>query len=332
MRNLDLNLLVPLEALLSERSVTRAAERLGGSQPALSTALGRLRRHFDDELLTRIGNHYELTALAEQLLPQLRTVLAGAERVFASGSEFDPATSDRRFTVMSSDYGTALVGPVLHRVVATAAPGTSLALEPLSLAALDGFGEALLDVDVILLPRGIARGGAHLDLLVDEWVAVVDPANARVGDELDLTLLGALPWVATAAAPAGATAAVESIPPVRQLELLGIRPRVAATTESFLAALLLVPGTDRVAVVPRRLAVAQGPGSGRALRVLSLPFAVVPLVEAAWWHPAHERDGGHRWLRRQLRQVAAELAVPVGTIAAADAGHPGQQLPHPAGG
>ena len=89
--SLDLNLLVSLDALLQQRSVTRAAEQLGLSQPALSASLARLRRHFDDPLLARVGNDYRLTPLAVQLKERTRVALNSAERVFAAQAEFDPA-------------------------------------------------------------------------------------------------------------------------------------------------------------------------------------------------------------------------------------------------
>src|ERR687889_2784739 len=101
--SLDLNLLVSLDALLQERSVTRAAARMGLSRPALSASLARLRRHFGDELLTRAGNEYRLTPLAAQLKERVRIALTGVERVFTAQDEFDPGSSTREFTLLVSD-------------------------------------------------------------------------------------------------------------------------------------------------------------------------------------------------------------------------------------
>jgi hypothetical protein len=121
--NLDMNLLVSLDALLQERSVSRAAERLGLSQPSLSASLARLRRHFRDDLLARVGNRYELTPLAAQLAEQTTSALAAVARVFASEPDFDPATSEREFTVLISDYAITGAGPAAGR-----APAASTAL------------------------------------------------------------------------------------------------------------------------------------------------------------------------------------------------------------
>src|SRR5687768_1337459 len=97
---LDLNLLVSLDAILQQRSVTRAAAQMGLSQPALSASLARLRRHFDDELLTRVGNDYRLTPLAAQLRESVRLALTGVERVFSAQPQFDPASCTREFRLL----------------------------------------------------------------------------------------------------------------------------------------------------------------------------------------------------------------------------------------
>ena len=128
--NLDLNLLVALRELLRERSVTRAAERLGVTQPAASAALSRLRRHFGDELLIRDRGEYTLTALGAQLAEQVDAVCAAAERLFAASADFDPASSEREFTLVMADYTIVVMGEALSQVIARAAPRTRSALRP----------------------------------------------------------------------------------------------------------------------------------------------------------------------------------------------------------
>jgi len=116
--NLDLNLLVALRELLRERSVTRAAERLGVTQPAASAALSRLRRHFGDELLVRDRGEYTLTALGAQLAGQADAVCTAAQRLFAASADFDPATSEREFTLVMADYTIVVMGEALSQVIA----------------------------------------------------------------------------------------------------------------------------------------------------------------------------------------------------------------------
>ena len=299
-------MLVTLNALLEERSVTGAARRLDVAQPTMSTAIARLRRYFGDELLERSGNHYELTQLAHQLRPQAAELVAGAERLFAIESAFDPAASIREFTVMSSDYGLWILGAPVANALATGAPHCRLRLEPLTMAALSDPDDALNDIDFMLLPKGIVDAPRHLDVLTDEWVGVVAAGNTRVGENLTMDDLAALPWAVTAGGTTGPTGSIEATPALRQLELLGIRPRIAVVTESFLSTPMLVTGSDRVAVVQR--SIAEHAASDGTLRIVGLPFLAPPLVEAVWWHPARERDGGHRWLRGVLGRIAADFA------------------------
>src|SRR5687768_1422083 len=101
--SLDLNLVVALRALLEERNVTKAGRRVGLSQPAMSAALARLRRHFDDDLLSRAGGHYELTALGLALLDRTAAACDLLERVFTSQADFDPAREEHEFTLIASD-------------------------------------------------------------------------------------------------------------------------------------------------------------------------------------------------------------------------------------
>ena len=300
LRNLDLNLLPTLDALLRERNVTRAAERLGLSQPAVSAALGRLRRHFGDELLHRTGNQYELTPLAQQLRAPTELALAGVHRVFDASPQFEPASSDRTFRLMMSDYATAVLGERLVRRLAEVAPHVRLALRQTEPEFVDNAAENLRTVDGVVLPHGFLTDIPVTDLFDDTWVCVVSPDNDQVGDELTMADVAALPWVVmwdlpTAFAPAA-----------RQLRMLGVEPRVEITADSFLAVPFLVAGTQRIAVLQARLAHRLAATAG--VRVLPCPWDAVPVKEGFWWHPSHRRDPAHEWLRRTLRQIGHELA------------------------
>ena len=299
LRNLDLNLLPTLDALLRERNVTRAAERLGLSQPAVSAALGRLRRHFGDELLHRTGNQYELTPLAQQLRAPTELALAGVHRVFDASPQFEPASSDRTFRLMMSDYATAVLGERLVRRLADVAPHIRLALRQTEPEFVDNAAENLRTVDGVVLPHGFLTDTPVTDLFDDTWVCVVSPDNDQVGDELTMVDVAALPWVVmwdlpTAFAPAA-----------RQLSMLGIEPRVEITADSFLALPFLVAGTRRIAVLQARLAHRLAATAG--VRLLPCPWDAVPVKEGFWWHPSHRRDPAHEWLRRTLQQLGREL-------------------------
>lgn len=298
-RNVDLNLLLPLRALLEERSVSRAAERMHMSQPALSTALARLRRHFDDELLRRSGNSYELTPLATQLLDRIYSATLGLERVFSVQSDFDPATSTREFSLFSSDYGIAMLGGTLATALAEVAPGVRVRFSNMSPSVVNNAPESIRDHDGVLLPHGYLSDCPHQDLFLDRWVCVVDVNNDRVGDHLQLDDLARLPWISSYGAQ------FEFTPASKQMQMLGIEPRVEIGIPGFLVIPELLVGTDRIAfmqeIYARRLE-----ASGR-VRVLECPFDVVPFREALWWNPIYTIDPEHVWFRSMV-SVAVERA------------------------
>src|ERR1041385_2499447 len=217
--NLDLNLLTSLNALLQERSVSRAAERLGLSQPSLSASLARLRRPFSDDLLDRVGNHYELTPLAAQLAEQTTGALAAVARVFASEPDFDPATSEREFTVLISDYAITVLGPTLAALLQQAPP-VRLRLHQLAVPAFEDAAQTLGDVDGMVLPHGILSDLPSQQLFTDEWVCIVAAGHPGIGEKLTMADLERLPMVVTYQSATAYT------PAAKQLSMLGVQPRV----------------------------------------------------------------------------------------------------------
>src|SRR3954453_7591331 len=142
----DLNLLLPLKVLLEEGNVTRAGQRLELRQPAMSAALARLRRRFDDELLVRSGRDYELTPFARDLLPEVQHALRLMGSAMHLEDEFDPATSQRTFRLSMSDYAISVVHEPLVRLVEAEAPGVRLSIENLGPDARDS-GRVLVEYD-----------------------------------------------------------------------------------------------------------------------------------------------------------------------------------------
>jgi len=305
--SLDLNLLVSLDALLQQRSVTRAAAQMGLSQPALSASLARLRRHFGDELLTRVGNEYRLTPLAVQLKELARIALSGVERVFTAQPEFDPASSTREFTLLVSDYVVAIIGDTLAELLTEEAPGTRLRLTPHSPAMVERADQVLLTADLLLMPHGFLLDLSHRDLYRDEWVCVVAAGNPVAERGLTVEDLRTLPWVATYHGPSATT------PAALQMRMLGIEPRITVVNENFLTVPLLVAGSDRIALLQRRLVEQMPLNTG--IRVLPPPFEAGPLIEAMWWHPVYEEDPEHTYLRdlvaRAARQAVGDASTPV---------------------
>jgi DNA-binding transcriptional LysR family regulator len=304
LRNLNLNLLLHLDALLAYRSVSQAARHLGLSQPTVSAALHRLRRQFHDELLVRSGAQAELTPLGLQLQPLTAAALISVERVFTSTAVFDPAVSNREFSLLGIDNWVASVGSALAARVARAAPAVRLRFSRPSGDLFGGIVEALRTVDGVLAPHGLLHGIGHTDVYSDEWVCVVDAGNRRVGEQLSPAELSALPW-AVAVNETAADAGLRAEPlGMQQLRQAGVEPRITAAVESYLAVPWFVAGTERIALAHRRFAEKIADGMG--LRVLDCPVPLRPLKLALWWHPQFERDAGHRWLRETLRSLRDE--------------------------
>lgn len=299
--NLDLNLLVFLRELLRERNVTRAAQRVGVTQPAASSALARLRRHFDDELLIRSRGGFVLSPLAGQLAGQIEPVCAGLERLFSTSREFRPAESEREFTLLAPDYVLAALGERLSRTLYAEAPRTRLHIRVVKESLPADPVETLRGLDAIIsAPTATLRspGIRGLELFRDRWVCVVAAENP-VADRLELVDLERLPWVVPHH-PDGDYPASSPLAPL--MARLTTRPLVAVRVDSYQATPYFVAGTDRVAVMQRRLAriFANRPD----LRVLECPGEPPPIMETLWWHQKNDNDDAHRWLRHIVARAA----------------------------
>jgi len=295
----DLNLLVTLRALLEEGNVTHAGTRIGMSQPAMSIALGRLRRHYKDELLVRSGRDYSLTPLAKTLLPSVQESLRLIEAALNLSEGFVPATSTRTFSIILSDYSImVLIEPLLRRVHELA-PGVGLELCPIP-PDMQESDRGLLQHDLLIAPMGFRFPGRSEVIFRDRFVCILDPANPRLRDgRLSLEDLGSLPHAAATFGHAGLN------PAERALDELGVTRDVRVTTVGWLPLPFVVAGTGLVAVLPERLARRVAAAAGVA--VAEPPFGRVELVEAAWWHPMRTADPALAWLRTALAQVTQSL-------------------------
>lgn len=301
LRRVDLNLLLPLNALLEHRHVTRAATSLGIGQSAMSSTLARLRRLFDDPLLVRSGRALELTPMALALVDPVRDVLAGLEHLLVVQPHFDPSADARTFTVVASDYVTLiLLRPLLAELYREAAHVT------VNVVPVSGTSTAELEraqIDLLIVPREVSTPGMQRfprqALFSDRYLAAVWSQNREVGDTLDLETFLRLPYVRYN--PVDGTGAYADI----QLAQLDVHPTVALSTLSFTLVPSLLPGTPMVAFVHERLLRASP--LRRELRVLEPPVPLKPLVESMYWHPVFHSDPAHRWLRDRLAGLAAGL-------------------------
>jgi DNA-binding transcriptional LysR family regulator len=294
---LDLNLLLALDALLAERSVTRAARRVGLTQPAMSRALGRLRAALGDALLVRSGRGLVATPRAEALQERLHASLEQLEGAVYQAPRFAPATCRRIFHLATADYGVAVVVPPLLRRLATEAPGVGIVVHPQG----GGEDEALAEgrLDALLGPRRpSARGLVWTRLFSEGFVCLVQ--SARRSLPLRAYCQAGHLFVSPALQASGVVD--------EALARRGLQRRIAATVPSFLVAPLLVAQTDLVATLPRRIAALFE--SGFAVRTLPLPIDLPSFTVSLAWHERARRDPAHAWFRRLLVEVSREEAAP----------------------
>ncbi|WP_170297201.1 LysR family transcriptional regulator [Georgenia thermotolerans] len=298
----DYNLLRPLRALLEERNVTRAAERLHVSQSAMSIALAKLRRHYGDPLLVRRGNRHDLTPLAERLLHALPQAIAETEQIFRLQSRFDPVTSTRSFAIAGIDYTIARIAPSLTRIVEREAPNVRLEFPTVDAALVNALPDSLQTIDGAILPHGYVTDQPRLDLATEAWVCLVDAASG-LSDRPTADELLTRPWVHNLAPREGMG------PARQQLQFRGIDISIAAVTPHFFVMPTLIVGTDRVALVPEgfaRMAVRLEP----RLQAVVPPLDLAPVRDAFWWHPDHAYDAEHVWLRHVLERVVEVIRNP----------------------
>ncbi len=295
---LNLNLLVALDALLSERNVTRAARRVGITQPAMSQTLGRLRELFADPLLVRRGRAMVLTPRAEAMLVPLSDALLSVERAVQLGMGFDAATSTRIFSVALPDLSaTVILGPLLG-LIGVEAPGVRVQVEPLSMSRLsDKLASGAIDL-VLAAHLSSSEGLRRETLLTDDYVCLVRRGHplarrkrVRIDDyaahgHLAYTPVGFVPPPISEAVPGFASTS-------------GIR----ASVPYLLALPEVVRRTDLVATVPRRLLCA--PIDFRGVVTLEAPRELPAVVDSLWWHPRFDSDPAHQWLRKRVHEALA---------------------------
>ncbi len=300
----DLNLLIALDALLYEKNVTRAAERVFVSQPAMSAALQKLREYFDDPLLVRIGRDMELTPRGLSLVEPVREALLRIQATLGTQPSFDAATVRRTFTLILTDEAVPRVAPPLFRRLAREAPGLQCHIEQVSHTSLSrleyGDADLCLCLDLLRLfgLRALPDTLRSVELRPVRWVCAVSRDHPTVGTELTLEQYQALPHVF--ARPSGHTAPVEDL--VRRL--LNMDLEVRATAQSLLELPLLLPGTPFAATVPEQIA--QVAGRTVPLKLLALPFDTLDGHEILLWHKRNEPDPGHAWLRNLIIEIARE--------------------------
>jgi DNA-binding transcriptional LysR family regulator len=301
--SLDLNLLVALDALLTDAHVGRAASRVGLSQPAMSHALRRLRELLDDPLLVRTGPGMALTPRAQSLRAPLKQALEQVRGLFVADG-FDPATSTRRFALMIPDYIVNMVLPPLVGRIGSEAPGVGLDVTPWRGAPLQANGaiapEVARRIDFAFNCRPGALPGFHRQRLFGD----ADMLAVRRGHPLGPKLKRLETFLAARHVAVIGRGQSEDLIDT-WLQQQGIRRQIALSVPSYLQALHTVARTDLVAFVPGRLIASLA--KQLDLAALDPPLQPEGDEDYLFWPVQHQKDPGSAWLRRHILAVGREL-------------------------
>jgi DNA-binding transcriptional LysR family regulator len=303
---LDLNLLRVFDAVMRERSTTRAGEILGLSQPAVSSALGRLRHIMGDELFVREGNRLVPTVKAEAIYQPVRDALMQIELAMARTTKFDPHTSRHAFRLFASDFFAQTLMPPLSTRVASEAPGIMLQLVD------NGRGnmvQQLADrvVDLAVEPAREVPDWISGETAFHSSFLVVAARNHRMlkdsgiapGDVIPLDLFCALPHAFCS--PEGRTSGMVD----QALDQIGKTRRVVLTLPQFHAVAVAVAAGTIVATLPTEIAKSEQSRLG--LDIYRLPIAPPRAKLSLYWHKRHDDDAAHMWLRRHVMQILNPL-------------------------
>lgn len=317
MQSLDLNLLRVLDVLLEERSVTRTGARLALSQSAVSHALGRLRHMLGDELFVRGPNGMQPTPRALEIGPQVHAAL-GQLQTALGPSDFDPATSPRRFTVAAGAYSCAVLAPALVQRLAEIAPRVELEIADYSADAIDRMDAREVDFLIGGVLSGPARFAREL-LLREElaWVVSADSPLARL-DAVDLEALVSVPHIVISRRlRTGADAArVERGVVIRAswedagafdaaLAAAGLQRRVGVTVPDTYSALAIASRSEMATLIPRRLALLSAQG-GR-LKLIDPPYVSTPVEIGLSFLKDRLSERSLTWMRDLIHEVARGL-------------------------
>jgi DNA-binding transcriptional LysR family regulator len=296
-RQIDLNLLAALDALLDERNVTRAAARLSLTQPTVSGMLERLRDLFGDTLFVRAQRGILPTPYAESLAPRVKRLLADAAALVAR-DPFVPATAEGTFAISVNDYMQSSLMVPFAAELRRQAPGMRLALYPL---AIEGLGPRLAsgELDLAVTIPEFSWPDAHARFLYRErYVCAVRSRHPLKGRGVSLKDFCRYDHVLVS--PTGG--AFEG-PTDAALDRKRMRRRVALSVPSFLILTELLQVDDLIAVVPERLV----RGRSRGLRLFPPPLEVPGFDVIAVWHARMHQDPAHRWMRELLATIARRL-------------------------
>ncbi|MFP3557527.1 LysR family transcriptional regulator [Paraburkholderia sp. SIMBA_049] len=285
----DLNALYVIEALSLERSVSRAADRLGLTQPAVSHALARLRESFQDDLFVRAGAVMAPTPVGEKVIDGVQRALAVIRQDIWQAKSFDAATTTRTFSVCLSDMGVIVLLPRLLAALHAQAPNATL--RPIQVPSVE-LASALQDGEVDLAIGYLGRLGENLhqqSLFRRSLVGIIAGSGTRKTVKMSLERFVASRHVVSA------TLAITNQLLEKELRRQGMKLRIGVDVPYLLAVPGLVANSDYIAVVPEELAALFSRLA--AVDVFTLPIPLEDLTVQQFWHARYHNDAGHRWFR-----------------------------------
>lgn len=301
---LDLNLLVALDALLSVRNISRAAEKVHLSQSAMSNALSRLREYFGDELLVQVGRNMELTARAEGMIDAVRDILVRIEATVEAKPQFVPAESTRTFRLLISDFSLMTLMPKVSALAYAEAPGVRLEFVPQV-----AHPQRVLErgeADILVIPTEYCSSEHPSEVLFRETYCAVIWSESHLAQG-ELTEQRYCEAGHVVIQPGDGRPALDDW----LIQRLGIARRVDVRTYTFMSPAYLLPGTNRIATVHRRLA--NQAVNSLPVVIREIPFPMPTMEQAMQWHNHRTSDPGITWLRELLKRSASGLEVNEGT-------------------
>jgi LysR family nod box-dependent transcriptional activator len=304
---LDLNLLVALDALLTERNVTRAAERIHISQPGMSAALRKLRDHFADRLLEQIGRNFELTARGRALVDPVKTILSQINDLDEQSANFDATTARRIFHVSATTYCCDILATLLISRLRKVAPLVSVQFKELSANTADHILDGSIDFAITISARLLEKMQQYEQfmrsetLFTDALVVAMSKDNAFTAKTIGFDELCEMGYVETrfGGVITGVTEQLWRQQPKQ--------PHTCAWLPNFQLALNMVGRTDMATILPSLLVTMQG--DIHNVRALPVPFELPVLEERIYWHRRNDTDPGHVWMERTLQAVATGLSL-----------------------
>ncbi len=293
----DIGLLIALDALLEEESVTDAARRLGISQPAMSAQLARLRSLFDDPLLSSSGRKLIPTVRALELKHPLRVLLAELDLLVRESAKFDPETTERTFSLIGTDFVHAVLSPALMKAFVEEAPKSRLALRAFDPPAVWQQLEQD-DVDLALTTGMNLQEARQRPGLVEKFKVIQRKKHPRGMGPFTLDSFCAVEHILVSPEGGGFVGATDKV-----LAEKGRARRIVCSVPSFLLAPTLVAGSDLVALVPIRLAALHQDHVDQ----FDLPFPSPEFSVDLLWHPRRQNDPAHKWFRSLVARVASAV-------------------------